>query len=298
MKNLPIILLLFAFACSQAPLSKMDPLKKEIQNTLKDKDATVGVSIIGPSSLDTLSINGDLHLPMQSVYKFHLAAAVLHRVDQGELNLSDTIEITKEQLDNPLWSVIRKDYPNGGKLSLGQVIKYTVAVSDNVGCDLLFEMIGGPSVAQEYMNKIGITDIAILHNEETMQSEWSIQYLNWTTAKSATKVLKTLYENKDNLLSTASHQFLWDVMKSSWVGKLSMKTYLPETTVIAHKTGHSGKNEEGLTAAQNEIGIIWLPNGDYFYISILVSDSSEESEVNRKLLADITKLTWDYFNDK
>jgi beta-lactamase class A/beta-lactamase class A VEB len=64
---------------------------------------------------------------------------------------------------------------------------------------------------------------------------------------------------------------------------------------VAHKTGHSGKNNEGVTGAQNDIGIIFLPDGRHYYLSILVSNSVEIGEVNRQIISGITKLTWQFF---
>jgi beta-lactamase class A len=44
---------------------------------------------------DTLSLNGNRHYPMQSVFKFHLALAVLHRVERGELSLDQPYDVVK-----------------------------------------------------------------------------------------------------------------------------------------------------------------------------------------------------------
>ena len=107
---------------------------------------------------------------MQSVYKYHLAVEVLHQVDQNKLSLSDSITITQEHLDNGLWSVIRQQHPDGVTLPLSEVVKYTVANSDNVGCDILFDLVGGPPAVENFMRQMGINDVTIKHNEETMQN--------------------------------------------------------------------------------------------------------------------------------
>jgi beta-lactamase class A/beta-lactamase class A VEB len=86
-------------------------------------------------------------------------------------------------------------------------------------------------------------------------------------------------------------------MKNSWIDKNGIQQFLPKNTIIAHKTGHSGKNTNGLTGAQNDIGIFFLPNGTNFYLSILVSDSYEESSINKEIIAEIAKVCWDYFNE-
>ena len=235
---------------------------------------------------------------MQSVYKYHLAVEVLHQVDQNKLSFSDSITITQEHLDNGLWSVIRQQHPDGVTLPLSEVVKYTVANSDNVGCDILFDLVGGPPAVENFMRQTGINDVSIKHNEGTMQNDWQLQYLNWTTPNGANKALQVFYENSEGQLSQSSHAFLWEVMQQSWFGELSLKTFLPENTVIAHKTGHSGKNDEGLTGAQNDIGIVFLPDGKYFFLSILISDSKEENEVNQRIIADIAKVSYEYFQNK
>lgn len=74
---------------------------------------------------------------------------------------------------------------------------------------------------------------------------------------------------------------------------------MPIETIVAHKTGWSGKHKEtGITAALNDIGIVFLPNGDYFAISVFVTQSEENYETNEKIIADISKLAWNYFMGK
>ena len=69
--------------------------------------------------------------------------------------------------------------------------------------------------------------------------------------------------------------------------------------MVAHKTGWSGTNKEtGITAAVNDIGIVFLPDNNNFFISVFITDSKENAEVNEKIIADISKATWDYFISK
>lgn len=75
-----------------------------------------------------------------------------------------------------------------------------------------------------------------------------------------------------------------------------IKGQLPQNVVVAHKTGTSDTNKEGVTAAINDIGIIKLPNGNSFAICVFVSNSSETMETNEKIIADIAKFAADYFS--
>ncbi len=294
------IILLALLAVYETKAQSIDTLRQKIDKVLKDKSVTVGIAIRGTNPQDTISINGDKHLPMQSVFKYHLALAVLHQVDQGKLSLEKMISLDKELMESykHLWSPLRKKYPNGGKITLADILKNTVAWSDNLGCDVLFKLVGGTDVVQSYLHHIGIEDIAIVHTEMVMQSEWENQYENWTTAKAANQALQLFFENTNTLLSTESHTFLLNVLKSTKTGEKSIRGLLPKEAVIAHKTGHSGKNDNGVTGAVNDIGIVFLPDNSYFYLSILVSDSKESDDTNQKIIAEIAKLTWDYFKNE
>lgn len=299
-KKVTLLFLFFLLTFKLSKAQSTEVLRQKIHQVLKGKSVTVGIAIRGVNPADTISINGNKHLPMQSVYKYHLAMAVLHQVDQGKFRLNEKITIDQKMVKSysHLWSPLRKKYPKGAKITLAEILKYTVAWSDNLGCDLLFKMIGGPKVVESYMHKIGVKNIAIVHPEIKMQAKWKRQYKNWTTAKAANQVLRLFYENAENLLTKKSYNFLLNVLKGTKTGKKSLRGLLPKETVVAHKTGHSGKNKKGLTGALNDIGIIFLPDNSYFYLSVLVSDSMESNKMNQKIIAEIAKLTWDHFNNK
>lgn len=290
--------LLFFIISSNTFGQTTDSLRQKILQIISTKNAIVGVSIIGNNGKDTVSLNGERHYPMQSVFKFHIALAVLSQIDKGKFLMNQKIEILKKDLLPNLYSPIREDYPNGATLSISKIIGYTVSSSDNVGCDLLLRLIGGPRVVEEYFIKNDIKDLSIKINEEDQQANWDLQFQNWTTPKAANKTLAKFYHNKEKLLSKKSYDFIWKVMKETETGENRIKEQLPKGTIVAHKTGSSGANKEGLTAAVNDIGMVFLPNGKYFFISIFVTNSKENAATNEKIIADISKATWDYFTTK
>lgn len=294
--NLTILILLITAPVTYAQDSNI--LRQKIEHIIKDKSASIGIAVEGYDGEDTLSFNGDKRLPMQSVFKFHLGLAVLNKVDAGELSLNQKINITKENLGTDLYSPIRDKYPNGVNMRVSEILRYTIAESDNIGCDILLKDMGGPQILEEYLRDKGIQDIAIKYNEEIQQSNWLNQFENWTTPKAANLALRKFYENKDNLLSKRSYKFLWKTMKGTKTGQNSIRGELPKNTIIAHKTGYSGRNKDGVTAALNDVGIVFLPNGKYFYLSVFVTDSKETDEVNQKIIADVAKVVWDYFVKK
>ncbi|MFC3120114.1 class A beta-lactamase, subclass A2 [Agaribacter flavus] len=280
----------------QAVAKDVTNLKQNIEDLLATKNATVGVEIVGPHRKDVVSINSHARFPMQSVFKFHIALVVLSEVDKGKLSLEQNITLDKSQLLPGLWSPIREKYPEGVTLPLAEIVEYTVALSDNAGCDALLRLLGGPLVVENYFAGLGFKDFEVKINEETMQSDWDSQFLNWTSPAESNRILIRFFENKNNELSPQSHNFIWGVMKGTKTGKNRLRGYLPEKTVVAHKTGWSGRNKKtGVTAAVNNVGIVFLPNGEHFFISVFVTDSREDFNTNERIIADIARAAWDYF---
>ncbi len=293
------ILLIFSFfliVFTNGYSQEIETLRQKIDSIINTKKAMVGVAINGINTNDTLSINNERHYPMQSVFKFPIAVTILSEIDKGNFSLDQKIEIKKNELLPGLWSPIRKKYPEGVTLTIAEIIEYTVALSDNVGCDVLLKLLGKPQVVENYFSSLGFKNFAVKINEETMQNNWDLQFLNWTTPKEANKILATFYENKNGLLSKESYDFIWKIMKGTKTGKNRLRGQLPEETIVAHKTGWSGKHKEtGITAAVNNIGIVFLPNGGHFTISVFVTESKEDIKTNEKMISDISKVAWDYF---
>ena len=272
-------------------------LKKEILQITKDKNGTVAVSVLDFGNDKTVHINGNKKLPMLSVFKFHIGLAVLNEVDQGKLNLDQKILIKKSDLLENTWSPIRERFPEGDiEMPLGLLIKYTVAESDNNGCDILLRLIGGTETVQKFINSKGVRNFTIKVNEEQMHQGFEFMYLNTTTANSANQLLKDFRDKK--IVSKTSTDFLMTTMLETSTGKNKIVAQLPESVPVAHKTGSSGKNEKGLTIAENDIGIVTLPGGKSYALSIFVSDSMESAETNTKIIADISKIVFDYFSKK
>lgn len=292
MKKIFLISTLVAFS-----LAFSQNLKKEINQIIAGKNATVAVSVLDFESGNSTDINGNKKLPMLSVFKFHIALAVLNEVDGGKLKLDRKILVKKSDLLENTWSPIREKYPEGNiEMSLSELLKYTVAQSDNNSCDMLLRLIGGTETVQKFINANGIMDFQIKANEAKMHQGYEFMYWNWTTTNAANQLLKNFYDGK--ILSKKSTDLLMKIMIETTTGTNKIIAQLPKGTTVAHKTGSSGKDDKGLTVAENDIGIITLPNGKHYAISVFVSDSLEKEETNTKMIADISKIVFDYFSKK
>jgi len=278
-------------------LSKGSPdsvLRKQIEQIAKPVKGIVGVSIKNIETGDTLSYNGKARLVLHSVMKFPIALTVLHWVDTGKLQLNQMIHIGKRDLTRNTWSPLRDKYPKGGDFPVSELLSYMVSQSDNDACDNLLKTIGGPATVQAYMLQIGIRGIAVRTSEADMASSWELQYTNWCKPVEMTALFDHLYSGK--ILAKSTTDSLYQMLLSTSTGPKRLKGLLPAGTLVAHKTGSSPTNAEGLSPATNDAGIITLPNGKHLIVSVFVCNSTNDEATREETIARIAKAAYDYYN--
>jgi beta-lactamase class A len=246
-------------------------LEKEINQIIANKKADVGVAILGIEDNFSLQINGNKQYPLLSVFKFHLALAVLDKVDKGTLSLDQKITVKERDLLENTWSPFLKKYgKRDTQITMREALQWTISHSDNNICDVLIAKIGGINAINEFLNS---PHLILKNNEKQMHESWDAEFVNTTTPNYTAKLLKDFFENK--IVSNQATHFLYKTMVETSVGLKRIKGQLPTNTEVAHRTGSSSTNAQGLTGAINDIGIVQLPNGKHMVIVVFVHNTTE-----------------------
>jgi beta-lactamase class A len=281
---------------STSIVNAQQAIREKIQAITKSFSGEVGVAVVHIEKKDTFSVNGNTAFPMQSVYKFPLALAVLRQVDQGTLSLDQMVHVAREDYF-PTWSPLMKKYPEGNvDISLREILQATISESDNIGCDLLFNLVGGPKKVDFYIHSLGVKEMSILNTEKEMHQDWNLQFKNWSTPVAMSELLNLFFQKK--ILQPATHQFLWDAMVTTYLGPNRIKGQIPAGTIVGHRTGTGGPNEKGINGAINDVGIVTLPDGKHFAITVFISNTPEDVKKAEAVISDITKLVYDHFAAK
>jgi beta-lactamase class A len=136
-------------------------LRAQIEQISRAAQGRVGVTATVLETGESVSLNGNQRFPMQSVYKFPIAMALLAQVDQGKLKLNQKIRI--EAGDVVQGSRILDQNSQGVEFSLAELLKYMVSESDNTACDVLLQLVGGPKIVTQYLRGLGVNDIVIVN---------------------------------------------------------------------------------------------------------------------------------------
>jgi beta-lactamase class A len=288
-------LVVSVLALATSPARAQHPvLRATIARLATETSAKVGVALRVLETNDTLSYHNRQPYPMMSVFKLAIAMQVLHEVDRGHLRLAQQQFLTKADLPGDTHSPLRDKYPGGNvRVSIQELLTYMVTVSDNNACDILLRLVGGPAKLTAYVRQLGVRPFVAEVSEAQMAAAWANQYRNWSYPSTQVDLLAQVYHR--TALSQASSSLLWQLLLDTSVGPQRIKGLLPAGTPVAHRTGTSGTNAEGLSPALNDAGVITLPNGQHVALTVFVADSQYDTASWELLIATIARAVYDEF---
>ena len=270
-----------------------DELEMLIKEIIRDKAAQVGVAVIY-NGQDTVTVNNDIRYPMMSVFKLHQALGVAQYLHDNQRMPDTLLYIEKKDLRPDSYSPLRDRYPEGGiSLSVSKLLQYTLQLSDNNACDILFKQTGNPAKLDQYLRRLGLTQFSISQTEDDMHRDLSNCYLNWTTPLEAARLIEILLTRPP--FSSTYQKLIIQTMAECQTGKDRLAAPLQHTqAVIGHKTGTGNRNKKGQLIGLNDIGFVFLPDGNRYTIAVFVKDSEENDVETAHIIAKISQTVYNH----
>jgi beta-lactamase class A len=282
----------------------------------------MGASIRHLESGERVSVNGDERFPMASTFKVAIAGAALCRVDRGEIDLSQLVEVRQRDFDEtgPVAQSVR--HP-GVSLSVANLIELMLTQSNNNATDRVLERIGGPQAVTVWLRSIGLREMRVdstvndilnkfygfppgtpAHKtfleryptpEEqavvagTTNSVFDDSPEDTSTPDDMAELLSQLLAGPR--LTPSSRDFLTGVMERCETGLGRLRGLLPSGVVVADKTGSVG-------GTINDVGMITLPPGrGRVIIAVFTKKSTIVPYAAReRFIAEIARSAYDYFS--
>lgn len=263
--------------------------KQQIESLLQDKQTTVGMAC----SIDGLdfALNDTVRYPLMSVFKLHVAVAVLQRMEADGTRLDEILHIDSAQMHRGTYSPLLDRYPSGNfDITYAHLLHYALAQSDNNACDILIARAGDIDAVKACIDKAGITGYDLTETEASMHADMPACYRNWSHPSSVVLLLQKIHDG--TLLNEEHTRFICSTLVETSTGNNKIRAGLPSGITLGHKTGSSGKVADGLTIADNDAGFIVLPDGRVCYLAVFVKDSRESDATNADLIAQITRIIY------
>jgi len=263
-------------------------------------DGTVGIAVRDLGTGETLAYNGDTLFPMASTYKVAVAAKILSLLDAGSLSLEEKLP----RLGRPV--------------PVRTLLEMSLTLSDNDATDALVARAGGPQAVNDWVHAAGIKGLRVDSNtrdllarakvpgtgfgdEAAMESGLSSAQRDardmpnigfaadprdTATPRAMDDLLGAIRQGR--VLQPQTSALMLSIMERCKTGKARLRAMLPPGTRIAHKTGT-------LNGLGNDTGIVTLPDGRMFVITVFVMKDHRGHEMRDRIMAEAARAAYDYF---
>jgi beta-lactamase class A len=290
-KKMRTALLLLALTTRPLVAQGDSALRHTLEEIARASGGRLGVGVELLETGKRVTVNDGFHYPMQSVYKLPIAMAVLHRVDAGELGLDSVVDVRPSDFVSAgQHSPVRDAHPRGTRLTIRELLRFTVSESDGSTSDVALRLAGGPSRVMRYLRGIGVRDVVVATTEQEIGRDRRAQFQDWATPSGCLSLLRAVAGQ--TALSDSSHALVMRYLTSGTRGSRRLAGLLPPGTPVAHKPGSSG-TAGGITAATNDIGIVTLPNGQHVAIAVLLTNARGSDAARDSVIARASRAAYD-----
>ncbi|NUZ08291.1 class A beta-lactamase [Piscinibacter koreensis] len=218
----------------------------------------VGMHAENLASGATLAWRADQRFLMCSTFKASLAALVLQRVDAKRMTLEQTIRYGAADLHEH--APLARENLAKGALSIAELCRGAVELSDNTCANLLLARVGGPPALTAFWRAIGDTVSRLDDGEPLLNRTPPGRPENTTTPAAMATTLRRMVLG--DVLAPPSRERLTQWMLNCRTGANRLRAGLPPGWPIANRTGSNGKDASG------DIAVIWPASGGPLVVSV------------------------------
>ena len=237
-------------------------------------------------NLDTgkkLAWRADERFVMCSTFKASLAACVLHRVDKGQEHLDRLIAYGEADLQE--YAPTAKANLAKGALSVSEMCKAAVELSDNTCANLLLAAIGGPAALTRFWRETGDSVSRLDHNEPLLNRSPPGDPHDTTTPRAMAGNVRRFTLGK--VLATDTREKLTDWMIGCQTGANRLRAGLPKIWMVGDKTGNNGKDASG------DIAVAWKGPGAPVLITCYTQGGSPAPAALDAVFAEVGRMVGD-----
>ena len=217
----------------------------------------------------------DVPFAMHSVVKMPQALYVADYLSRKGLTLDDSVLVCKDSLDAETWSPMLTTFDGTRHFSYAELLRWSLAESDNNACDLLFAHCGVPTEVEKYVHALGFDQIHVRLTEKEMKHEPLRAIENSSTPRAMAELLEWLFIHR---LDNEKISFVWNTMAGCNTGMERIAAVVPQGCRLVHKTGSGFRSSDG-RQDKNDVGIIIFPDGSHVSLAVFVREADEEKDV-------------------
>ncbi len=242
----------------------------------KDEKTKIAVYIKDLATEEVVKINENIKIPAASLVKIPLMAAVYYLAEKNELSLDELLTYKKHHHSGGSGKIKHLRY--GTKFTLRELVKLMITCSDNIATNMITERIGLHRINSIFKNQLGLK----FTNMDRYVMDLRLRdkgVENYTTAEEIALLLEKIYRGE--LISKKASTEMLNILMNQNISDRIPK-YLPQETVVAHKTGLM-KN------ICHDAGIVFTNKGDFI---VVVLTEQMDTKLAKNFIATVAYKTY------
>ena len=228
----------------------------------------LGVFALDTGSGRTLGRRADERFAMCSTFKWVAAAAVLARVDRGELSLTQRLSFGPGDLLEH--APVAREHAAEGAMTVETAARAVLTVSDNTAANLLMAQAGGPAGVTAFARQAGDSVTRLDRTELTLNANDPGDPRDTTSPRAMVGLMKATLCG--DVLKPATRARLVDWLVACETGKKRLRAGLPGDWVVGDRTG-TGENN-----ACNDLAIAVPPGRAPILVAAYMSEGRDEED--------------------
>ncbi|MFO0668625.1 MAG: class A beta-lactamase [Polyangiaceae bacterium] len=240
----------------------------------------LGVYAIDTESGRAIERRSHERFAMCSTFKLLLAGSVLARADRGELSLEERVPFGERDLLS--YAPVTRARIGEGALTVGELVRAAVVVSDNTAANLLLARTGGPTGLTRFVQSLGDDVTRLDRWEPTLNENAATDPRDTTAPRSMVTTTRALIQG--DLLRPTSRESLVTWLRACETGRDRLRAGLAPEWTVGDKTG------TGARGAFADVAIAWRPRGAPIFVAAYASESTSEATELTRAFADVGRV--------
>lgn len=258
------------------------PLLKQIQDALDPCGGRWSVAAVSLTDGREINIRADEVYPAASVIKTFLLGALLAARDEGRLTLTDKLRLVSEEVVGG--SGILCEMEAGHELTLLELAKLMIVLSDNTATNMIIGAVGTPYIAG-FLEANGFQQTKLQRKLFDMEAR-AAGLDNLITARESALMFQKLKEQSISPLTPQSCELALDILRRQQ-HKNKLPHLLPKEAVVANKPGW-------LDDASHDAALVESPDGRVFSLAILTAGWKDSAQA-QDAIARASRAVYDDF---
>jgi len=244
-----------------------------VRQALADATGEYSVVVKHLKTGESYSLNAHKIYDAGSLYKLWVMAEVFEQIKEGKLSEDDELKADIEELNKKFRIGTESAEFTEGEIdfTVGSALKQMITISHNYAALSLTAKVRLTSVKQ-FLADQGLSESKVGEGDNAPV----------TSAFDISLFLEKLY--REELADSLSSEKMIDLLKEQQLNN-KLPKYLPESTLIAHKTGEIGE-------FTHDVGIVYTPNGEYIIVVLSKSNYPPGAE---ERIAEVSRAVYEYF---